>query len=446
MLKYEKNGSTNKGLRYTLFVFAVIFLVILLVINISPIKSFLTKVVDIIAPIIIGAAIAYLLNPILKFLEFIVFKNVKNKKVVRFLSLVLTYVYAILIITLVFSVLLPRLTESIVDLVKNYKLYINTTLDSINSFVSGISLNFENFDTTHLNEFINEFFNESGDIVKTVTDYMLAYGKSLITTVKNLVLGLFISVYILIAKERLYAQSTKTARAFLPNKTFQTCLRYIRIANSTFGRFFVGKLFDSAIIFVITITALAILNIPHALLISMAIAVLNIITFFGMIVGIVFTAFLVFIAAPDKFIAYVIIMIIIEQIDANIIAPKILGNSAGISSLGVIIAVIIMGAYFDIIGTIIGVPIFAIVIAICKDMIDKKLASKNLSIETTDYYTDPEYSAESEYNKSIARIIFDPILNKISGKVNSTITNNLEKQENVDESNDNDLDQSNGSK
>ena len=442
MLKYEKNGSPNKGLRYTLFVFAIIFLIILLVINISPIKSFSSKVVDIIAPIILGAAIAYLLNPILKFLEFIVFKNIKNKKIVRFLSLVLTYVYAILIITLVISVLLPRLTESITDLVKNYKLYISTTLDSINSFISGISLNFENFDTTNLNEFINEFFNESGDIFKTVTDSIILYGKSLITILKNFVLGLFISVYILISKERLYAQSTKVARAFLPNKTFQTCMRYIRIANSTFGRFFVGKLFDSAIIFVITIATLAILNIPHALIISVTIAVLNIIPFFGMIVAIVFTSFLVFIAAPDKFIAYVIIMIIIEQIDANIIAPKILGNSAGISSLGVIIAVIIMGAYFGIVGMIIGVPIFAIVIAVCKDMIDKKLASKKLPIETKDYYTDPEYSTDSENNKPIARVIFDPILNKISGRVNSTITNNLKNQENAEESNDDDFDES----
>ena len=442
MLKYEKNGSPNKGLRYTLFVFAIIFLIILLIINISPIKSFSSKVVDIIAPIILGAAIAYLLNPILKFLEFIVFKNIKNKKIVRFLSLVLTYVYAILIITLVISVLLPRLTESITDLVKNYKLYISTTLDSINSFISGISLNFENFDTTNLNEFINEFFNESGDIFKTVTDSIILYGKSLITILKNFVLGLFISVYILISKERLYAQSTKAARAFLPNKTFQTCMRYIRIANSTFGRFFVGKLFDSAIIFVITIATLAILNIPHALIISVTIAVLNIIPFFGMIVAIVFTSFLVFIAAPDKFIAYVIIMIIIEQIDANIIAPKILGNSAGISSLGVIIAVIIMGAYFGIVGMIIGVPIFAIVIAVCKDMIDKKLASKKLPIETKDYYTDPEYSTDSENNKPIARVIFDPILNKISGILNSKITNNLKNQENAEESNDDDFDES----
>ena len=129
-------------------------------------------------------------------------------------------------------------------------------------------------------------------------------------------------------------------------------------------------------------------------------------------------------------------MIIIEQIDSNIIAPKILGNSAGISSLGVIISVIIMGAYFDIVGLIIGVPIFAIIIAIGKDMIDKKLTSKQLSIETKDYYTDPEYSKESEDNKSFGKVLFDPILTKISGKVNTAIANNFKKQENTDESTD----------
>ena len=162
----------------------------------------------------------------------------------------------------------------------------------------------------------------------------------------------------------------------------------------------------------------------------MVIGVLNIIPFFGFIVAIVFTAFIVFIAAPEKLLIYLLAIIIIEQIDANIIAPKILGNSAGISSLGVIIAVTIMGTLFGPIGMIIGVPVFAIIIAIFKEWLEKKLASKKLPIDTREYYTDPTYSSESEENKSITKVIFEPVLMKVSKRLNNTISDDLHDVEN----------------
>ena len=129
-------------------------------------------------------------------------------------------------------------------------------------------------------------------------------------------------------------------------------------------------------------------------------------------------------------------MIIIEQIDANIIAPKILGNSAGISSLGVIIAVTIMGAYFGIIGMIIGVPIFAIIIAIFKDLIEKKLAKKQLPVDTKEYYTDKNYSSESEEYNSFTRLLFEPVLKKVSKNVNNTLNRNFKKEDEIGETDD----------
>ena len=433
MLKNDNNNDNKKGLNYTIAAFAIVLLVVLIMINLTPISEFVSIVFSIIAPIALGAAIAYCLNPILKFLEFMVFKRLKSKKAIRILSLILTYIYAILIIALLVAVVAPQLTQSIIDLGKNYNLYIDTTINSINSAISSLSVNFDNIDVSLATETASEILTESGDLVKTILSYVLSYGQTLITTLKNLVLGLFISIYILASKEHLYAQSTKVARAFMSNKMFNNCMRYIRVANSTFGRFFIGKFFDSTIVFIISLASLAILDIPHAMLISIIIGILNIIPFFGIIIAIVFSAFIVLIASPEKFIAYIIVMIIIQQIDANIIAPKILGSSAGISSLGVIIAVIIMGSYFGIIGMIIGVPIFAIIIAILKEWIEKTLSKKNLPINTAEYYYDPDYSSESEEYKSITRIILDPILKKVSSGLNQTITRDLKKEDITEE-------------
>lgn len=433
---FNNDNNEKKGLSYTLIGFAIALFIVILMINITPIQQFLSMISAIIAPIAIGGAIAYCLNPILKFLEFIVFKNLKSKHLARVLSLILTYVYALVIITLIVGVVVPQLMQSVLDLGKNYDVYIEKTMESFNALISKISINFETLNVEDVTKIASEIISESGDIFQTILESVLSYGSAIFTAAKNLLLGLFISIYILISKERLYALTTKAARAFMPTKVFNNCMRYVRIANSTFGRFFIGKLFDSTIIFLLTMGILSVFGIPHAIFISMIVGVLNVIPFFGIIVAIVFSAFIVLIASPSKLLLFIIVMIIIQQIDSNIIAPKILGSSAGISSLGVISAVIIMGSCFGIIGMIIGVPIFAIIIAIFKDYLDKKLANKKLPVNTANYYADPDYSSESEEYKPLTRLLFEPLFQKISKRLNVAISRDLKKEDITDDDSD----------
>ena len=424
MLKYD-NTDTKKKLTAIIVWFALSLLVILIIINMDPINSFLFGIMEIVSPVFIGGAIAYLLNPILKFLEFVVFKGIKNKKAVRALSLVLTYVYAIVLIVLLVSVIAPQLIESILDIGKNYNTYLDTAVGVVNNIFSKISTNFENLDTENVKQHILELFNESENLVQTIVGYVITYGTSLIVAFKNLIIGLFISVYILVSKERLYAQATKGAKAYMSSKFYNNCMRYLRITNATFGRFFIGKFFDAAIVFAITFTVLLILKIKYPVLIAMIVGVLNIIPFFGIIIGALISSLIVLFVAPDKILLFLLIMLIIQQIDTNVIAPKILGNSAGISSLGVIIAVTIMGSYFGIVGMILGVPLFAIIISIVKKWLEKKLSEKRLPINTKEYYTDHSYSNENEEHRSITRIIVDPFLKIISRNVNKAINEDL---------------------
>lgn len=424
MLKYDNNDTKNK-LTAIIVWFALSLLVILIIINMEPINSFLFAFMEIIAPLFIGGAIAYLLNPVLKFWEFVVFKNVKNKKAVRALSLVLTYIYAIVLIVLIVSVIAPQLIESILDIGKNYNTYLDTAVNVINNLFSKISSNFKNLETEYVKQRILEMFNESENLVQTIVGYVISYGATLIVALKNIIIGLFISIYILISKERLYAQATKGAKAYLSSKFYNNCMRYLRITNATFGRFFIGKFFDAAIVFVITFIILLIMDIKYAMLIAMIVGILNIIPFFGIIIGALLSSLIVLFVAPDKILLFILIMLIIQQIDTNVIAPKILGNSAGISSLGVIIAVTIMGSYFGIAGMILGVPFFAIIISIVRKWLEKRLSSKHLPINTKEYYTDRSYSNENEEHRSLTRIIFDPLLKMISRNVNKTLSENM---------------------
>ncbi len=438
MLKYDKNNSKQK-IQATVVVFALIILGILITVNLSSIGSFFSVILSIVSPIIIGFAIAYMLNPILKFFEFVVFKRVRAKRFVRVISLILTYIVALLTLGIIIYIIFPRLALSILDIGKNFNTYLQQATDFVNSIVSRFSSVTDKYDPAELTQLIGDIFTESGDIFQAVSTYVISYAMELINAFKNIFLGLFISIYVLISKERLSAQFSKGARAFMSDKIYRNMLRYLRRTNSTFGRFFIGKIFDSAIVAFITVVLLLIFRMPYCLLIAMIVGILNIIPFFGIIIATIVSSFIVFIATPDKFLLFLLIMLIIYQIDVNVIAPRILGKSAGISSLGVIIAVIIMGEYFGVVGMIIAVPVFAVIISVIKEWIERKLRAKELPTKTTDYYADPEHTHQSKDHRTATKAILDSLSKVISG-LRHTHDDDHEGDEHIDDNHKQDQD------
>lgn len=409
MLKPAENKEKNK-IAIIITAFALILLLILIIVNIDSLKEFINLVLGILTPIIIGAAMAYVLNPLLKFFEFTVFSKIKNKKVIRALSLVCTYIFAILFIAVFIAILFPRFINSVMDLGANYNLYLGKATDFLNSIAMRFTENSDFFEPEQLKKAITNFIAESGDLFKTLSEYVISYASTLFSTVKNVFLALFISIYMLISKEKLYAQTTKLMQAFLSKKLYLQTIKYARISNSTFGRFFVGKIFDSIIVSLLTLILLLIFKMPYCLLIAAIVGIFNIIPFFGIAIGIIFTSFVILIASPQKLVTFLIIMLVVQQLDSNVIAPRILGRSAGISSLAVIISVIVMGSYFDIVGMIIGVPFVAIFISIITELINKKLTKKGMSADTADYYEHSEYSIESEERKTVLHMLWNSVL------------------------------------
>lgn len=397
---------------------AVIFVVLYFITNITAITEFISGVFSVLAPIIIGGAIAYMLNPILKLFEYKVLKKLKNKSARRGLSILFTYIVAILILVAFLLIMIPQIVKSAMDLAGKFDTYVEGTTNLINSFIAKFvsdPTTAERVNAHALFDSVTSFLTGSGEFFETVMLYIRDFGLGLFVGVKNAFLGFFISLYILIDKERLHAIVRKITAAFFKDAHRNRFLRYVRIANRTFGGFFIGKIIDSIIIGILTFIALLIFRIPYAPLVATIVGITNIIPVFGPFIGAIPSAFIIFISSPQKALIFLILILAIQQLDGNVIGPKILGNSTGISSLGVIIAIVIMGEYFGVIGMIVGVPIFATITIVINELIEAKLKGKGLPHSTEDYY--PAYSLVDphEHHEKVGERIFRSILDIFGG-------------------------------
>ena len=421
------NNNKSKLLR-TGISCATVFVILYLITNLSAITGFLSSVFSVLSPIAVGAAIAYMLNPILKLFEYKILKKLKSKSARRALSLVLTYVVAVLILTAFFLLMIPQLVQSIKDLTEKFDSYIAATTTMVNSVIYKLSdtFNISPVDSAAMVNEITDFFADSSTFFNTVIQYLKSFGVGLFVGIKNTVLGIFISIYMLIDKERLHAQVRRLTSALFKDKTRIRVHRYARTANRTFGGFFIGKIVDSVIIGFLTFFVLLIFRMPYAPLVSAIIGITNIIPIFGPIIGAIPSAFIIFIASPQKALLFLILILLIQQLDGNVIGPKILGNSTGISSLGVIIAIIVMGEYFGVVGMIVGVPIFATVLIFINEMIEEKLTAKGLPTSADEYF--PAYSLVDPHERH--EKLGERIFHAIFGRFAHLIKNFIKKRKN----------------
>ncbi|HBG5344496.1 TPA: AI-2E family transporter [Clostridioides difficile] len=339
-------------------------------------------------PFIIGFAIAYLLNFILKFYEDRIFiKSEKLKKLKqsskRGLGLLLTYATAILILYLFMYFVLPQVIESIVGLANDIPMYVNNATKLIDKLMTDLNLDEQYFNLAvdKWNEFVTY-------IIKFVTDLIPILGsmlKNVASSIWNIVLGLIVSVYLLIDKEKFYGLSKKITYAVFTETQAARILELTQRSNSTFGRFLGGKILDSFIIGILTFVILTLVKMPYALLISVIIGITNIIPFFGPLFGAIPSTIIVLFVSPIKALWLLLIILIIQQIDGNIIGPKILGDSIGISAFWILFSLLVAGKLLGFIGMVIGVPMFAVIYSIIKDIIEDKLDKKGLPTDTSDY-------------------------------------------------------------
>ena len=379
------------GLPFIGIICAIIITSVTVLANVQALSGIVSKVMSVFSPILLGAAIAYMLNPILKLYERKVFKKIKSKSLLRTLSLIMTYVTVLLLLAAFLLLLIPQLIDSVTTFAKDFNTHVDSVTNFINTTVNKMMSNSDDqfrelIDSEKLISAATSFLFQSEDLFTGIVETISKYGMELINGIKVFFLALFISIYILISKERLKAQTAKCATALLSPSKSRRMFKYVALCNRTFSGFFVGKIVDSLIIGLISLIVFAIFGIPYFFLIATIICITNVIPVFGPFIGAIPSFFIILIVNPQKALVFLILILLIQQLDGNVIGPKILGDTTGISSLGVIISIIVMGEYFGIIGMLIGVPIFAVGISIVKEFLETRLRAKNKPTDTAEYY------------------------------------------------------------
>lgn len=375
--------------------------------KVSVIGNSFSRLVQILAPFIWGLVISYLLTPLMTSIEKHLFfplskKIYKNSKkntgkgFARGMSVLLSEIVLVLILVALVYLILPQMLSSIQTLIQNSGIY----MDNLSAWLDGLFKNYPLLDqyVGDMLESINinlgnwlqtTLLPRLGNVVTSVTSGVYGVAKS----IYNLIIGIIVSIYLLNDKEGFLAAVKRMSYSVFSVETVERIRIGLNFVDKTFMSFLNGKLLDSFIIGIICYIVCSILQMPYTLLVSVIVGVTNIIPFFGPLIGAVPSALIILMVNPTKCLIFVIFVIILQQIDGNIIGPRILGNSTGITGFWVIFSIILGGGLFGFWGMFLGVPVFVVLYSLANNLIVKKLKRSDLPWELNDYkeleYIDP---------------------------------------------------------
>ena len=329
--------------------------------------------INILSPFAGGIVIAYILDPMVKFFYAKLFKE---KKGTRGFAILLAYAVAILLLMLLAWLVVPQIVNSIGMLFTNFPSYIQGVQEMLLYVQSEYGIDLQQ---------ATKMLDDSEAMVKEIyamaTNAMPQIVASIGSVASNFVAiftSIAASIYMLADKNHLLHQLRTLAHAFLPEKVASNTLRICHYANVNFTGFFVGKIIDSAIIGVITFVAMTILRLDFAVLISVFIGITNIIPVFGPFIGAIPSVFILLLIDPLQAVIFCVLILIIQQLDGNVIGPKILGSSIGISALWILFSIVVGGDLFGIVGMVVGVPVFATLYGLAQEFVHYALDKRGI--------------------------------------------------------------------
>lgn len=364
----------------------IVFAVLLLYLkdNMGYIFSGVGTFFAILTPFIYAFGIAYIMNFPYRFFRKKVFGRIKAtwfQKINKGVSLVVAYIIVFGLITFLISLLVPQLSKNLNNLVKNIPSYMNSfeiyTKDLGAWIKEHLGLDLSIFD--NFNSFLISKAKEMASMDNVGKVFSAVSGT--ITVFYNWIMALVLSIYMLVNKEFLFNQFKRLGAAFLPTKWMPTIYEIINVSDEKCGKFLVGKILDSAIVGIMCFVCMVIVNLPYAPLISVIIAICNIIPFFGPFIGAIPSAFLLLLVSPWDSLIFIAMIFVIQQIDGNLINPKIVGSSVGLIGFWSLFSVMVAGALFGIPGMILGTPIFASIYTLIGRKTRKRIAMKGDNAE-----------------------------------------------------------------
>lgn len=357
----------------------IILIAIILIfafLNIKEIWSFLKFIIDLIMPFIIGIAIAFVLNILMKFIERKLLDKAKMKsKNKRTISLLLSLAFIFTFIIVLLLLIIPQLKNTFTLFVDNMPRYeenvrvLLTKLDIDTVVIQNIEDSVQNFGDVAV-----DFIKNNGDQILEVT---LGVASNVIGVVVNLVIAFVFAIYLLVQKEKLLGQINKVLKAYLPIKKVMKIRDIARLSNTTCAHFVSGQCLEAVIIGVLCFIGMLILGIPYAATISVLIGVTALVPIYGAFIGTIVGAFLIFMVSPLKALIFIIFILVLQQLEGNLIYPKVVGKSVGLPGIWVFVAVTIGGALAGIVGMLISVPIASITYSVLATDVNYRINAKN---------------------------------------------------------------------
>ena len=353
---------------------------LLIVNNVSVVAGFITKFMDIISPFVVGAALAFILNIPMNFFENkfskITFKKGKklNKNLVRIISLLLAIIVIGFIITLIVNLILPEIVNVIKLLIENSPKY----MTEIKKFAVDITENMPSIRETIQNIDISnaKFQDQAKTILTNVLTFSVSFAGNFVGSIINAIVSLVFSIYILTGKDKLKEQSKRFLHAYLNKEKAESIIEIGRTARRIFKNFITGQCLEATILGALSIIGMFIFDIPYAVPIGVLIGVTALIPIVGAFIGIAIGAVLILSVEPVKVLTFIVFILILQQIEGNLIYPKVVGDSVGLPGIWVLVAVAVGGDLFGLIGMLLGLPVASVIYTLVKDNMNKRLVNK----------------------------------------------------------------------
>ena len=364
-----------------------------ILINLKRVSGIFSYISDILRPFIIAAILAYAVNGPMMFFERMFGKITDKKKprpvLKRVLGIIVGWVACLAVLVLFFVIIVPDIKVSITTLINNLPGY----FESLKALITGLAEKYQ-FDISFIDSFMNFQLTPDSimEIAKEYSDALIPQLENIANLsvqvgsfIADVVIAIIISVYLLFSKETLIAQLKKVLYALFSRKFVDASVRVARETHRTFSGFINGKLLDSLIIGILCFIGMSGLKYEYALLISFIVGVTNIIPFFGPLLGAGPSVLLLLMIDPWHALWFAVFVFALQQLDGNVIGPKILGDSTGLPALWVMFAILVGGALWGVAGMFVGVPLFAVIYKFSKEIFENLLKKKNMPENTNAY-------------------------------------------------------------
>lgn len=352
--------------------------------NLTLFGNLFSKIIKVFLPFIVGLVLAFILNipmrNIDKYLNKIIrIKNTKKKEsLCRIISIILSILIFVVILLFVSFLLVPELINNIEMLIKA----IPGAVDKGQDFLLGLVDKYPYLEDAFNDQYFEstDFTNILSTILNSIVNGSISFIGSVVNGFINVFMGLIFAIYILMQKEYLFRGAKKTILAYFSKEKYNKLKDVLKLSNKTFSNFISGQCVEAIILGTIIFLILVLFRFPYALLIGVVTAVTALVPIFGSIIALVIGAVLISITSPFKGLMFAIIFLVVQQIEGNLIYPKVVGKSVGLSSLWTLLAISVGGNLFGVVGMLVGLPLASIIYALFKANVNNKLEAKKIEI------------------------------------------------------------------